>query len=365
MPAHNASLEVMATLETEARATLSLVAVMNTQNIYNDTFFLFLGATIWVLALLLLFILIPRYFLKRTRAFLKTNTDADLDESDTGFYVRIALIVLLGIIFAEFKPISSTLARIFDPSPPSKDGLFEIEDKLGDAIMIAGLITLGVDRYMKRKLLGEVARDVLSFAAGHDLPPELKRRVSTLIRVPYYRNDFTIQLTPTILNNGFVRIMMTTTYSVQNLTDMTPDYPVRTAIEQSLNKNEPSQLLEMKLSGSENLCISANDLPKWNAQNQNDAYLAYEHSTQLLPAGGTALTVRTKRSSVYPENWYYILDILDTTANCAIITDDLVNFDWGVEVPLGHTRGDRQGSNWPCPGVYLPGQFVRISWARK
>ena len=68
---------------------------MTAQNIYIDTLALFLGSTIWSLALLFLFTRGGRYLL---RAALGSESRED----DSEFYVHIALIVATGIVLAEF-----------------------------------------------------------------------------------------------------------------------------------------------------------------------------------------------------------------------------------------------------------------------
>jgi hypothetical protein len=333
---------------------------IGTPDIYRDVLFMFVGSALWGL-ILIAALALPYWVVK-----LRTHVTEEDQRGDLSFYLLMALFLIVGATFAEFRPISMVfLGTGFSWSSPAQTAFSQVEEKLGDAVMIAGLIAIGVDRYVKGKLLTEVARDVLSFAAGHDLPPALKQRVSGLIRVPYYRRDFQMRLTLAPLDNGLVRVTMRTRYIVYNLTDASPPYVVKTAIEKSVwSSEEPSRLLKLELSGSENWSIFSNTLPQWKDQPSDKAYLEYGKETSLSPAGGVPLKVKTKRSSVYPQSWYYVLDILDTTADLTIITDHYPNFTWQVEVPQRSVRRDPHGTRWPCPGVYLPGQFVRITWTR-
>ena len=289
------------------------------------------------------------------------NTTVGIRTEERQFYVLIAGLVGLGVVFAMITPIASALQFI---AHTTFGWVAEVEERLGDALIIAGILAFAVDRFMKGQLLAEVTRDVLSFAAGHALPDGLKERVNGLIRLPYARNSFTMCLVLTPLaREGFVRVTMHTTYVVSNLTGEPRRYLVKSAIEKSPwhDEIEPGRLISVKISGPTTQEFDAAQLP---GLQPGQTQLAFSTGVDLPKKGGAPLVVETVRSAVYRDSWYYILDFVDTTEVVTIITKPVPGIRRNVNVPQLEVQPVPQGDAWPCGGVYLPGQFVRISWTR-
>lgn len=238
-----------------------------------------------------------------------------------------------------------------------------LREKLGDAFIIAGILAMVVDKYLKRNLLVEVMRDALSFAAGHTLPSPIKSTITDMIRTPYARKGFKIRFTLTDLPDHpqYIKMIMHTSYDVVNLTARKQGYTVRTAIDKSYLNMRDSELLALGISGS--TCISFGDSELRANRKVDSHYYYYDHKVTLEPRGGTMLHVETTRSIVYPDRWFYVLDVLQLTMGIEVqVRKD--RFTWDADFGAYHERCSCS-TGWACSGVYLPGQFVRVTWAIK
>jgi hypothetical protein len=71
----------------------------------------------------------------------------------------------------------------------------EIGQKLSEAILIAGVLSISVDVWLKRKLQEEAAKDLFQHLLGMNLPKELRRALQRLIEESaIYRKDVDISV---------------------------------------------------------------------------------------------------------------------------------------------------------------------------
>ena len=76
--------------------------------------------------------------------------------------------------------------------------------KVGEALVIAAFLAIGVDRYVKKQLVEEVARDVTPYAVAHFFPEQLKGEVQKLLQFYLIRKHYevTVQFQPSALPSG-------------------------------------------------------------------------------------------------------------------------------------------------------------------
>jgi hypothetical protein len=240
----------------------------------------------------------------------------------------------------------------------------DLAEKLGGELIVAFILALVVDQYVKRNFAEEVTRDLLSFAAGHFLEDSIRKKISELIRAPYVRRNFLIQFKLEDLGPDFVRVTMTTKYEVKNLAEDRPWYTVRSSIETSRwTAIERPMLREFKLAGSSRWSLAGEKLAQ--KTRQEGPYLVFQRRRHLEPSSGRALEVSTLRSAVYPRDWYYVLDLLgpSITIGVTVEFDRLAEFEWHVHFGAGDDLMDQSDPTKRVhPGVHLPGQFVRVTW---
>ncbi len=150
------------------------------------------------------------------------------------FYIFVSVLFCLGVFLSVPRYWPLPVRRILNRLPDS------LPEKLGDAFIIACILAIGVDEFVTYKLFEEATRDVLSFAAGHLLPPNARIVVSNLIKAPFIRDDLKLRIRLEPLCNQrsneteLVRLTLLTDYVVENLTGSPVSCPFRTSIEKSM-----------------------------------------------------------------------------------------------------------------------------------
>jgi hypothetical protein len=243
-----------------------------------------------------------------------------------------------------------------------------LREKFGDAFLIAAVLAAIVDRYLKLHLLKEVQRDALSFAAGHMLPDSIKYRIADLIKVPYARKNFEMRLELVSISAGEVKLILYTSYDVVNFTNQRQDYEVQSSIEKGYGPLlRDAQLEDVAVSGSATFHRSGTQLLPGHrdVNDRDDDYLRFTRRVKLGPINTPLLRVETRRSIIYPESWFYVLDILELTLGIKIATERATEFNWRVHFGERPQSGTRTAPGlWTHSGVHLPGQFVRIAWTK-
>lgn len=167
------------------------------------------------------------------------------------FRIQISFLFVVGVLFlmgpsqfGKIGPVGDAFNNLLDFVP--------LRAKFGEAFVDAAILALIVDPYLKNKLLEEVSKDALIFAAGYVLPDQLKKLLNRIIKVPYTREKFQIalSLSPIPNNPGFVRLMIHTSYDLVNRIDMPVLCRIRTAIERGGWTNiGRSELLAYEITG--------------------------------------------------------------------------------------------------------------------
>jgi hypothetical protein len=90
---------------------------------------------------------------------------------------------------------------------------------IGEALIIAGVLGLTVDAYIKEHLLEEASQDIAKYLYGYQLPPELQSTVKDLMCTTRVTRDFHLhyELSRIKEEPGKVLVETTLTYQAQNI----------------------------------------------------------------------------------------------------------------------------------------------------
>jgi len=308
------------------------------------------------------------------------------EEGRWKFWFTLSVLFGLGVLLM-LLPQEATLHLPFPPHTvilQIPGWLFELVNKLGDALVIAAVIAFAVDTYVKRALVSEVARDAVRFAVGYALPDDVLHHVQHILRLPCVRHDLDFRYefrevpAPAGHSEGYFEVTCTTSYAIENLTAHRISFPVRTSIQNSDLPGLPQNHLYRLHIPAVPIDWDAEDLAARSAQAKADgtddpnyrAYTTVTEEVKVPPGRDNALQVQTVRVFYYRLEDSIFLDLLQppsmglnlhVSAASEYIFD--ASFGSGDKVTLTHDDGP--GSwDWRVPGVHLPGSHFYFTWRR-
>lgn len=89
---------------------------------------------------------------------------------------------------------------------------------LGEALFVASVLGLTVDKYVKLKLSREVSRNVMEATLGHHLPPALHAELESITRYKIVRRNFKIRYTLTLVDHA-MWLDSFVDFEAENMTD--------------------------------------------------------------------------------------------------------------------------------------------------
>jgi formiminoglutamase len=125
-----------------------------------------------------------------------------------------------------------------------------------------------------------------------------------------------------------------------------------------------SALLALSITGpSVRIELNEDQLRDRQAIDKTGTYIFVDEKVKLPPKGRPQIHVETTRTIVYPESWFYVLDLLDLTIDVDVVLGDEKNFRWKVHFGA-HGEPEDSPGRWRQPGAHLPGHFARITWTK-
>lgn len=111
---------------------------------------------------------------------------------------------------------------LFGEVPPHVNP--EFSHSLADALVIAAMLAVTVDGWVKKRLVGEVTKDVSKFLVGYRLPREVQDRIRTLMQTAWVRRDFDLRIRLSQVESEEVELDCSVSNRVQNITTEKLDY---------------------------------------------------------------------------------------------------------------------------------------------
>jgi len=121
-------------------------------------------------------------------------------------WVATAVLCALGMVFIALGPALEHCGSLFHAVPA-----------IGEALFVAGILTLAVDPWLKRKLYKEAARGAFEHLIGFDHEPELKARIRSIaFETQLYIRNYDLQCEIEPKEGGGVVITAVKTLDVEN-----------------------------------------------------------------------------------------------------------------------------------------------------
>ena len=307
-----------------------------------------------------------------------TTVDEEKSASRLKFWGVLIGLVLLGIALdslpesAKLLPKWPMLERL-----TSQPWLMELLNKLGDAAIIAAILAVAVDGYVKQKLVSEVAREAVDFAVGYALPQQVKQHIQHILRMPFVRQNvaFTYEFAATAPGadaEEYLEVTCTTSYDIVNLTDRDMKFNVRTAVQKAhypgLGEN---RLCLLQVAGVPSSEAKLKELAKKQDQGRTTSDVLYTSVTEevVIPHGTPkGVPVVTKRVSYHRRDDDIFLDILPPASlGLTLKVKGLRGYEVGAsfgasESSTAKYEPDNDEWTWNVKDVVLPGSHLYLAW---
>jgi hypothetical protein len=234
-----------------------------------------------------------------------------------------------------------------------------------DALIIAGVLALTVDRYVKLRLREEIARDVFYAALGIYLPTEMKDEILAIGECKLVRKNMVVTCTLTC-KEGYVVCETTSEYQLENLTSRRQPFDHRVWVARPI-PSLPSpdtpipQVKAVVASGGYDHKLTKTDLAeeqfRWTWQ---------APAPVIVPRKSTAdfSATTTQFLSFENEDKYEVLvPTIGITVNVSA-PPELVPY-----VAFEHRSASEfcrlSPGSWRLDAAFLPNSFFRVGWKRK
>jgi len=226
---------------------------------------------------------------------------------------------------------------------------------LGEAAVIAALLVLFVDPFLKARLLREASKDIFHYLLGFDQQPEIKERLKRLVfDTKLFRTNFNARY-KLVPEADFMRIEFEYDFELINPTEEAIDFPLKIDCERAENPN----LISLALISSEKNYLWH---PKLEPKNDEPEVLqGFAEVVKIQPASkGVSYRYSGKCSLQYPLSFYYAQHFGYPTIGVTVTIECPASFEASAAPTPAH-----EGNVWRYERLFMPGDHINIRWKRK
>jgi hypothetical protein len=241
----------------------------------------------------------------------------------------------------------------------------QFSESLGDALVIAGILALTVDYYLKNRVLREVSADVSKYLIGYQLPGEVQDRIKGLLQTAWVRRNCNVRCRLTELHDkpGHVRLDVTISDEMENITNETLPYTDTLEFE----KHDPERIVELR-------CDSEDKRASYYLTGAalNDAIKEKKDEYGVMVAQGKRIRIPPVRQAkhkyrftakyevTYPENYSDLVSFKWPTIGVSIEFECPDTFRITASQPADFESHNR----WDYKRLFLHNDHVRFRWER-
>lgn len=230
-----------------------------------------------------------------------------------------------------------------------------------DALVVAGLLGLTVDWYLKRKLLQDVAEVIFGFALPQELRTAIRDVTKTSIVFRNMRANYTLSIDGTE-----VIAKIAQSWDVFNYGSATVDY--QTKLADDLHEKPNPQAVECSLISNtitKHYSFSDPSVMKKHSDEVNEAIVYRSDEIKLPPQNGNdtrpGCQVSWRSELRMPLHYSTVLSLSRATIGVVIscVCPDTIRFDCDTNEQSKHAKGSKE---WHRPELFMPGQVIRVRW---
>lgn len=243
-------------------------------------------------------------------------------------------------------------------------GLGHTAEGIAEALIIAGILGLTVDSYIKEHLLEEASQDIAKYLYGYRLPPELQSTVKDLMCTIRVTRGFHLHYKLSLIKEkpGHVEVETTLTYQVQNIGNR--KIPYQQPFYQQ--KYYSPCFLELRCDSTEkdgNFYLGPQELSgQMKSQERKAIVRVMTPAVNLIPhepASKSKYEFKARWTIVCPEDYsdFFVLDEAPTIGV-------LITAEYPAEFEFDGPTAATQVNRWDYPRVFFAQEQITVHWCR-
>jgi hypothetical protein len=232
----------------------------------------------------------------------------------------------------------------------------EITSALGEALLIAGVLTLLVDPFLKARLLREASRSIFEHMIGFDNEPQLRERIRNIaFETKLYRRDYKLTCKIAPLESGLgIALIFQAEGEVLSQSLHKVEYPLKVA---SFEADKPSDCEFVKMIGDAQPRVEHQEFKLDNSGNLNAEAAPVEIQPRSQGVRHRFLSsFRVEAPNDYYHTYYFGLPTIDVTIRLVA--------PLGWKVWLAGQRNETNEMIWHTDALYMTGEKIEIHWRR-
>src|SRR5690348_2466318 len=160
----------------------------------------------------------------------------EIDNEEVGFLKILIAIALVGFVFiaaVSFLPPGWLLRSLLQ--------------SIGEALIVAAILGITVDRYIKEFLVRKASANLFKYLVGYKLPEPIQNRLRDLMATSFIRENYQATYTLTPASGDQVILDVRYQFDLKNVTTAPKDYVPRLELE----KHDNPVILELRCDGAD------------------------------------------------------------------------------------------------------------------
>ncbi len=236
----------------------------------------------------------------------------------------------------------------------------ELARSLADAFVIAALLAVSVDRYVKGRVLHEVTADVSKYLIGYRLPEQLQERLHSIMQTQWIVRAFEVRIRIQETRLGQMELDWTLSYRIQNITSELLAY----LDVLSFSKHERVHVVEQRCERDSGALEYHRDGEEVKPHEDEGQLVLYGPFVKIPPAAKTSGDYRfsARYTVIRPATPERSITIKNPTIEATIeVTDCPPDFVFHLTPAPDQSSHHR----WTYSRLFLPGEQIRIQWDRQ
>jgi hypothetical protein len=226
---------------------------------------------------------------------------------------------------------------------------------LWKAMFIAGVVTIAVDPFLKRRLLKEASTDIFHHLLGFDLPKEIRESLRDfLLNNRSYRENVIIDVHAQIASDGWVDVTWLMRWDVVAVA--TTEYEQHVSFEEA----DQGQILEASVTSTSHPELSYTKKTPTLTPEENEPMVSAWSGKKIKLKNGDVLHAYVKFVTRGPLTGYSVTNFASSTIN------PRVKVSCGDDLEIYASQSDqRVGDEYIYRKVFVPSDHMQIRWRPK